>query len=176
MRKKATIARKPGQPTKYEGEVTCRIARAMAGMGATNVQIGQELGVSEETFNNWRKAHPEFAESLKSAKLTPDEQVEKSLLQRALGYETTETSLTRGPDGETTIKTTVRRVAPNVTAQIFWLKNRRPDLWRDRQEVEHRGQVTQTHSFEGFSEAELLVAKKRLKELVKGDSDHSDEA
>jgi len=174
MRKQATITRKPGQPTKYEGEVTCRIARAMAGMGATNVQIAREFGVSEETLNQWRRTHSEFAESLRQSKLTPDEAVEKSLLQRALGYDATETSLTRNPDGTTTIKTTVHHVAPNVTAQIFWLKNRRPDLWRDRQEVEHSGNVTQVHSFEGFSEAELLVAKKRLKELVKGDNDRDE--
>ncbi len=32
-----------------------------------------------------------------------------------------------------------KQVAPNPTAAIFWLKNRKPDEWRDRKETEVSG-------------------------------------
>ena len=58
------------------------------------------------------------------------------MLQRALGYEYTETTREYIPElGEMHVtKEVTKQVAPDTTAQIFWLKNRKPQDWRDKQE------------------------------------------
>ena len=74
-----------------------------------------------------------------------DARVESALYKRAIGYEYTETSKEVGLDG-VKIKTTVKQVAPDVTAQIYWLNNRRPDRWRNKQDI----------SIEGASKVEII--------------------
>lgn len=66
--------------------------------------------------------------------------MENALLKRALGYSYTETKVENGPDGKKVTKT-VKEVLPDTTAQIFWLKNRRGNKWKDKQDVEHSGQI-----------------------------------
>ena len=66
--------------------------------------------------------------------------MENALLKRALGYTYTETKKERTAEGVRTT-TTIKEVVPDTTAQIFWLKNRRPDRWRDKQDIEHSGQI-----------------------------------
>ena len=104
--------------------------------GLTDKQIAKNIGVSEQTLNVWKNRFPSFLESLKKGKEVVDREVENALLKRALGYEYTEVK-TEEEFGEVTKKTTtVKKVIPDTTAQIFWLKNRRPDKWRDKQEYE----------------------------------------
>ena len=134
-----------GRPSKYKPEL-CLAAEWMSRYGLTDVQMAEKFGVSTVTLNAWKQAHPEFLNSLKKGKEEPNEQVEKTLFQKALGY-TIKTqkpmavSLGNGEGSEVQIVEYEQHVAPDVTAQIFWLKNRRPDRWRDRQEVEHSGSV-----------------------------------
>ena len=66
-----------------------------------------------------------------------DRQVENALLKRALGYEYDEITTEYGKE----IKRVTKQVVPDVTAQIFWLKNRKPDQWRDKQQIEHSGEI-----------------------------------
>ena len=77
-------------------------------------------------------------ETLTVNKEVADARVESALYKRAIGYEYTETSKEVGPDG-VKIKTTTKQVAPDVTAQIYWLKNRRPDRWKDKQDISIEG-------------------------------------
>lgn len=65
-----------------------------------------------------------------------DRQVEKSLLQRALGYSYEETSEKYEGGVMTERKVTKKHVASDTTAQIFWLKNRKPEQWRDKPQSE----------------------------------------
>lgn len=70
--------------------------------------------------------------ALKKGKEVVDRQVENALLKRALGYKYTETR-TKTENGEITETITIEKeVIPDVTAQIFWLKNRKPEAWRDK--------------------------------------------
>lgn len=108
-------------------------------MGKTNPEIAKALGVNTDTLDQWRKHFPEFAGAIKESKDTADAPVVKSLYQRALGYEYTEKRETHNPDGTIQVQTTVKQVAPDVTAQIFWLKNRQPRDWRDKQVQEITG-------------------------------------
>lgn len=106
--------------------------------GAIERDIAKKLGVSESTFSGYKKEHPELMETLTVNKEVADARVESALYKRATGYEYTETSKEVGPDG-VKIKTTVKQVAPDVTAQIYWLNNRRPDRWRNKQDISIEG-------------------------------------
>ena len=99
--------------------------------GLTDEQIAHNMGVHVSTLYDWKKRFPELSESLKKGKEVVDYQVENALLNRALGYEYTEVMVENSTEG-TKRRETVKQVVPDVTAQIFWLKNRRPDRWRDR--------------------------------------------
>lgn len=82
--------------------------------GLTDEQIVHNMGIAASTLYQWKKRHPEIAEALKRGKEVVDYEVENALLQKALGGDT--------------------------TAMIFWLKNRRPDRWRDRPEAAEKGE------------------------------------
>lgn len=131
-----------GRPSKYKPEY-CLAVKAMARLGMTDAQMSKEIGVSEVTLNAWKKEHPEFLKALKDGKEEPDQAVERSLFERATGYVNKNAVKIFMPANaeEPVYAPYEEHVAPDVTAQIFWLKNRRPDRWRDRQEVEHSGTV-----------------------------------
>lgn len=114
--------------------------------GLTDEQIAHNAGIHPDTLYEWQKRFPVISEALKKGKAPVDIQVENALLKRALGYEyeevTTEITETpyidrRGKERvrkQKHVKKTKKIVLPDTTAQIFWLKNRRPDKWRDKRE------------------------------------------
>lgn len=106
--------------------------------GLTDEQIAQNMGVAVGTLYAWKKDHPEISEALKKGKEVVDIQVENALLKRALGYDYTEEKVEVNASGKQTMTQTVKHVPPDTTAQIFWLKNRRPDKWRDKPAAEDR--------------------------------------
>lgn len=106
--------------------------------GLINEQIAQNIGITATTLYEWKNKFPEISEALKRGKDVIDRQVENSLLKRALGYEYTETTREAVKDPESgniemrVTKKVTKTVIPDTTAQIFWLKNRKPDKWRDK--------------------------------------------
>ncbi|MDF2056311.1 transposase [Priestia megaterium] len=135
---------------KYEKWITEEglvLLEGWARNGLTDEQIAHNVGVSRSTLNDWKKKYPDISDALKKGKEVVDLQVENALLKRALGYayeEVTEESQwnEKAKQYELVITKRVRkRQAPDTTAQIFWLKNRRPDKWRDKQDVEHTGDM-----------------------------------
>ena len=84
---------------------------------------------------DWKNKHPEISKSLKKGKEVVDIQVENALLKRALGYDYQEQRIEKSEKDGTKIIQTIKHVPADTTAQIFWLKNRRPDKWRDKPEV-----------------------------------------
>ena len=138
-----------GRPTNYNPEIhpACRsstaLAEAWASSGRTDKQIAEKLGIVEATLNNWKKVHPEFLEALKKGKEEPDDKVEACLFARATGYDHSAVKIFMPANAKKPVYAEyTEHYAPDVTAQIFWLKNRRPDRWREKQEVEHSGSVT----------------------------------
>lgn len=99
--------------------------------GLTDEQIAKNMGVSVSTLNNWKNKYVEILESLKRGKEVVDRLVENALLKRALGYSYTEITYEDGVE----TKRVVKEVVPDTTAQIFWLKNRKPEDWRDKREI-----------------------------------------
>lgn len=94
------------------------------------------MGIAYSTLRDWRDKFPALSAALKRGKAPVDIEVENALLKRARGYEYEETTteIVEWPDGTTRkhIKKTTKHVIPDTLAQIYWLKNRRPDKWRDK--------------------------------------------
>lgn len=116
--------------------------RAWARDGLTDEQIAHNMGIAVKTLYNWKKDHLPILQALKKGKEVIDVQVENALLKRALGYSYNEVTRERLIDSETgepsleITKTVKKEVVPDTTAQIFWLKNRKPAEWRDKTEVD----------------------------------------
>jgi len=142
-RKKVSLMAKGKYQEWLEPEGLLKI-EGWAREGLTDEQIAHNMGIAVSTLNNWKKDHVEILESLKKGKEVIDLQVENALLRRALGYSYKETTseLITNVDGERKLvvtKIVEKEVVPDTTAQIFWLKNRRPDKWRDKQDVQVSG-------------------------------------
>ena len=104
--------------------------------GLTDEQIAENAGINPATLYVWKKKYPEISESLKRGKEVVDRQVENALLKRALGYEYEEVKEKFEGNVMTERTVTKKEVVPDVTAQIFWLKNRKRETWADRQNIE----------------------------------------
>lgn len=100
--------------------------------GLTDEQMAHNIGISASTLYDWKKKYPELSESLKRGKEVVDRQVENALLKTALGFEYEEETVTNTG----AVVTTKKYSKPNTTAQIFWLKNRKSNEWRDQQHIE----------------------------------------
>ena len=126
------------RPTDYRQEYAEQ-ARKLCLLGFTDKQLAVFFGVNESTINRWKQKYPEFCKSIKSGKVIADAQVVESLFNRATGIEVTEVEVR--DDGKKKVKrVTKKHIPPDPTAQIFWLKNRQPELWRDKPTVENSAQ------------------------------------
>lgn len=123
--------------------------------GLTDKQIAENIGVAYSTFRDWIKRFPALSAPLKKGKEVVDRQVENALLKRALGYEYVETTKELTDLGLTVTKQVSKQVAPDTTAQIFWLKNRKPQEWRDKKETEVTGNLNVNNPFSDLSVEEL---------------------
>ena len=123
--------------------------------GLTDKQIAENMGVAYSTFRDWIKRFPALSAPLKRGKEVIDRQVENALLKRALGYEYVETTKELTDLGLTVTKQVTKQVAPDTTAQIFWLKNRKPKEWRDKKETEVTGNLNVNNPFSDLSVEEL---------------------
>lgn len=137
---------KGGRPTTYKEEYNEQVEK-LCRLGATDIDIADFFNVTEQTINIWKNKYPDFFESIKKGKEISDIEVANSLYNRAKGYEQ-ETVKVFQFQGEPVIVPVVEKVAPDTTAAIFWLKNRRPKDWRDKKEVE--GNITIKQSLEDY--------------------------
>lgn len=139
------MKKKVGRPSKLSDKVIAQV-ELLAGMEHTEQEIAQILGVTALTINNW-KTNKEFLYALKRGKALTDSKITKTLVKRALGYSYKEitrepfeeieyeegqrVSCRKNPNKMIVTKIVEKRIPPNIVAMIFWLKNRRKDLWRD---------------------------------------------
>lgn len=125
---------KGGRKGKYEHWLTdegLQLITGWARRGLTDEQIAHNCGISAKTLYEWKKKFSKFCEALKNGKEVADIQVENALYKRAVGYQYQEKTVEESENG-TKVKFVTKEMPPDVTAQIFWLKNRQPDLWRDK--------------------------------------------
>jgi hypothetical protein len=132
-----------GRPTKYKPEYN-ELAYNYCLLGATDKDLANFFDVCEASINQWKEHFPIFLESIKGGKVQADANVAKSLYNRAIGYSHDAVKIfADAKTGAELIVPYVERFAPDTGACAFWLKNRQPQLWRDRQEVDasHTGKL-----------------------------------
>ena len=93
--------------------------------GLTDKQIAHNMGISRKTLAEWKKKYAPIGDALKNSKEVVDIEVENALYKSATGFV--------GPDG--------KYYPPNTTAQIFWLKNRKPAQWRNLDAKEQEARI-----------------------------------
>lgn len=155
---------KEPKPQTYEGERRgpkptyrpeyAKIAEALCAKGATDADLADAFDKGIYTITNWCSTYPEFGEAVKKGKAAVfDPKVERALALRAIGYaiDVEEVKVTK--DGDVVRYTVRKQFAPDVTACIFWLKNRNPEAWRDVHKVDYSGTV----QLESLTSAELLA-------------------
>ena len=127
-----------GQKPKYTRWITpqgLKKVETWAGEGLYDQQIAADkMGISPQTLCEWKNKYPELSEALQRGRDKSDNAVENAIFKAAIGFETSDEKIevSDGPMGRTVKKTSLKRsYAPNMTAAIFWMKNRRPDRWKD---------------------------------------------
>lgn len=140
--------------TEWEESDKLLLLEAWARDGLTDEQIAENMGINVRTLYNWKKKSIHIFQSLKTNKELADIEVENALRKKALGFRETEQIVSTRKVVEYDSGKRVREVTepvvtevekyypPDTTAQIFWLKNRKPDQWRDKQE--QRVDLTET--------------------------------
>ena len=109
--------------------------------GLTDEQIAKNIGISRSTLSEWKKKHPDILDTLKKNKEVADIQVENALFKRALGYEYEEVkTLIEEVDGKKKkkVEKTKKHVPADVSAGIFWLRNRKGKTWSNKDDIEIR--------------------------------------
>lgn len=131
---------KAGRKSKYQPSFP-RLAYRHCLLGATNQDLAKLFGVSDVTIDNWLKDKPRFLGAVKRGRTDADARVAKSLYRRAIGYSHKAVKIMAvaiGDNQGSRIEQVpyVERYAPDTGAAMAWLKNRQPDRWRDKREVE----------------------------------------
>ena len=134
-------------------------------LGATDADLAELFNVSEVTINAWKKKHPDFLKSLKKGKMTADAKVVECLYQRATGYQAPAVKIFN-QNGKIIEHKYRQHYPPDVTAQIFWLKNRRPQQFREKPEVavtvNNGNAVDLSRPLEEWGQAEALAALRQM--------------
>ena len=127
--------------SKYNSEYHDDWAWSLAIKGATNDEIAEAFGITVRTFIRWKQQFPSLAEAVSQGKDIADAKVEKSLYQRAIGYQVTDEERTIEMDPRTgeqrpaKVKKTIKNIVPDTMACMYWLNNRKRTHWSQRQEV-----------------------------------------
>lgn len=130
-----TVARKtkakasPGRPTKYD-ERFCRLALDLARLGLTNAQMAKSFGVTTSTFSLWLATHEPFSDAIKEGREVADANVVRALYERACGYSHPAVKIMQYEGDPVTVNYT-EHYPPDPVSCIFWLRNRRPESWRN---------------------------------------------
>ena len=122
----------PGRPTAYRVTML-PLVRKLVSLGATDSDIAEALQVDMATLYRWKHKHKAFCDTLKEWKQYADETVVRRLYERAVGYTAQEDKVFQN-GGDVIVVKTLKHYPPDVAAAFIWLKNRKPDTWRDRRD------------------------------------------
>lgn len=142
-----------GRPTKYKKEYNDQ-AYKLCLLGHTDDELASFFEVDVSTIHRWKIEYPEFCDSIKRGKEIADMDVAEKLLERAMGATTIKQTAIKMKD--TIYNSEGRKIseeerievvdllskeAPDTTALIFWLKNRKSSQWKDKQDIQHSGKL-----------------------------------
>ena len=127
-----------GRPTKYRPEFAAQ-AKKLCRLGSTDEEMADFFEVHVDTIYEWKLVHEEFSEAIKKGKTLADATIADSLYHRAKGYSHAAVKILAvsqgaGQPSEVQEVPYTEHYPPDTTAMIFWLKNRQPAKWRDKQE------------------------------------------
>ena len=154
--------------TKYETHVEPRLieVEGMARDGLIDEQIAKNLGIAYSTFKVYKNKHVAFSSALKKGKEVVDREVENALLKKAMGHiqvvkkafkvkEVLYEGGRRVSEKEKIVTADEEMyIPPDTTAQIFWLKNRKPEEWRDRRDHKFINKIKEMNK-EGLSQWDI---------------------
>jgi hypothetical protein len=138
-RKDPKDLKKVGRKPKYKAAYA-KQAGKLCLLGAIDTDLASFFNVSIATINTWKLEKPEFIKALKKNKEISDNKVVRSLFERATGYQHPDSHISNF-QGEITVTPITKHYPPDTTAGIFWLKNRQPKEWRDKQDVNITGEA-----------------------------------
>lgn len=160
--------RKVGRPTLFKPEYLEQVYKLCL-LGAKDTQIAEFFGIAESTLNLWKEVHPEFMESIKKGKELADMEIVNSLYHRAKGMTIKSEKAIKvkcGKDQEEIETVEVSEtLPPDPVSMFFWLKNRQPEMWRDKKEVDHTTKGESLHDLKGKSTEELLKRAEAVRKL-----------
>lgn len=140
------------RPTRYRRHYADQVEKLCI-LGATDRDLAHFFDVCEATINNWKNKYPKFLEAIKRGKEEADMKVAQKLHERATGYSWLECQPIKikevyyNDQGKRCEKEHIEMVKvekhtpPDATSMIFWLKNRKSDKWRDKQDINHSGGI-----------------------------------
>jgi transposase-like protein len=143
------------------------LLEAWARDGLTDEQVAKNIGINRDTLYTWKKKYPDISDALKRGKEVIDVEVENALFKKATGFNKTvkkaikvkeviyENGKRKSEKEHIEYADEEVYIPPDTTAQIFWLKNRKPDIWRDKQNVELSGEVKTVNPYAGLTTDEL---------------------
>jgi hypothetical protein len=130
----------------------------------TDKQVSDFFDINEETLNAWKKKYPKLSKSIKDWKIEADRVVERSLYERSKGYQHEEDKIFC-ENGKVTIVPTIHHYPPDPTSMIFWLKNRQPEKWREKTEIDLG---LKENLMEKFNQLDVSQLKQKLHEFTAG--------
>lgn len=143
-----------GRPTKYREEYNIQ-AYKLCLLGHTDAEMAEFFEVDVSTIHRWKIDYPEFCDSIKRGKEIADMDVAEKLLERAQGAVVVRQQAIKMKDTQYNhegkkiseeerieVVNLVHQEAPDTTALIFWLKNRKSSQWRDKQDIQHSGSIS----------------------------------
>lgn len=128
---------KGGRPSGYKPEYV-KVAKKMCDLGATMPDVAYALGVTRQTLHNWSSNHKEFFDALTVSRDAADARVERSLFERACGYQHEDVDI-RVIDNKVVQTPIVKHYPPDTKAALAWLYNRKPDKWHPKPEEAETG-------------------------------------
>lgn len=164
---------KAGRKTCF-GDTTRKIIKKLVTRGFTDEEVAQCLKITRQTYDGWKKRHPGFFASLCDWKNGADEKVEKSLYERACGYSHPDTKpqwvetveIINGEtvkSGKWVYADLIKHYPPDTPAITLWLKNRKPNEWRDKQDLD----ITDNRTVQAVMAALPPEIAEKVKETIK---------
>lgn len=155
------------RPTDYKPEYAIQ-AEKLCKLGATDQELADFFEVSTRTIYRWQASHEEFCQALKTGKVEADERVERSLYHKAVGYKHEAVKIFMPAGAEQPVYAPyVENVPPDTTACIFWLKNRRPDVWRDMRNGDQAPEADTSDQARAAADPRVADALKQVERVRK---------